>query len=168
MFGYFTNYSSNAYQVCCEDSPTKGLYDNCQSDDLDLHSSACQTGLLFNLRYLGQYLNYHIQTCHDRRLMDAIYAHARFDDLDPDARSQWVGKGKKHSSMLSVTKRQTCHINIVIIISITTAGNCFYVTLPLQTFIWLDNLDLFCHTSTSTSTCKTQQSQLVFPRMMMK
>ena len=23
---------------CCEDSPTKGLYDRCQSDDLDLPS----------------------------------------------------------------------------------------------------------------------------------
>ena len=30
-----SNYSSNAHQVCCEDSPTKGLYDHCQSDDLD-------------------------------------------------------------------------------------------------------------------------------------
>ena len=38
MFDYFRNYSSNAHQVCCEDSPTKGLYDHCQSDDLDLHS----------------------------------------------------------------------------------------------------------------------------------
>ena len=27
--------------------------------------------------------------------MDAIYAHAHVDDLDLDARSQWVGKGKK-------------------------------------------------------------------------
>ena len=27
--------------------------------------------------------------------MYAIYAHARFDDLDIDARSQWVGKGHK-------------------------------------------------------------------------
>ena len=31
MFDYFN-------QVCCEDSPTKGLYDHRQSDDLDLHS----------------------------------------------------------------------------------------------------------------------------------
>ena len=30
--------SSNAHQVCCEHRPTKGLYDQCQSDDLDLHS----------------------------------------------------------------------------------------------------------------------------------
>ena len=25
-------------KFCCENSPTKGLYDHCQSDDLDLHS----------------------------------------------------------------------------------------------------------------------------------
>ena len=55
MVYYFINYSSNAHQVCCEDSLTKGLllyiydhchqvccltkglYDHCQSDDLDLH-----------------------------------------------------------------------------------------------------------------------------------
>ena len=38
MFNYFRNYSSNAHQVCCEDSPTKGLYDHCQSGDPDQHS----------------------------------------------------------------------------------------------------------------------------------
>ena len=39
MFDYFKNYSSNAdHQVCCEDGPTKCLYDHCQSDNLDLHS----------------------------------------------------------------------------------------------------------------------------------
>ena len=27
--------------------------------------------------------------------VDSIYAHDRFDDLDLDARSDWVGKGKK-------------------------------------------------------------------------
>ena len=26
MFDYFRNYSSNAHHVCCEESPTKGLY----------------------------------------------------------------------------------------------------------------------------------------------
>ena len=26
-----------AMQVCCEDSLTKGLYDHCQSDDIDFH-----------------------------------------------------------------------------------------------------------------------------------
>ena len=40
MFYLFRHYSSNAHQVCCEDSPTKGLYDHCQSHDLNLHSSS--------------------------------------------------------------------------------------------------------------------------------
>ena len=31
-------------------------------------------------------------TLYDGRLKDAIYAHSRFDDLDFDAKSQWVGK----------------------------------------------------------------------------
>ena len=34
-------------------------------------------------------------TCHDGRHMHGTYAHARFDHLDLDARSQWVGKGRK-------------------------------------------------------------------------
>ena len=38
-------------------------------------------------QYVGQYLSYYIQTWHDSRFMDAIYAHARFDDLDLVARS---------------------------------------------------------------------------------
>ena len=36
--------------------------------------------------------------------MGARHAHARFDDLDLDARSQWVGKGKTNQRwMLSAT-----------------------------------------------------------------
>ena len=31
------------------------------------------------------------------RLMHRIYDHARVDDLDLDARSQWVSKGKKYA-----------------------------------------------------------------------
>ena len=39
-----------------------------------------------------------MQTWHDGRLMDVItYADARFDDIDLDARSQWVGEGKQIS-----------------------------------------------------------------------
>ena len=49
----------------------------------------------FNLQYLRQYESYYIQTWHDGRLMDARHAHAHFNDLDLDARSEWVGKGKK-------------------------------------------------------------------------
>ena len=40
-------------------------------------------------------LSYGIQTWHDGRLMNGIYAHAHFDDLDLDARSQWIGRGKQ-------------------------------------------------------------------------
>ena len=93
---FFRNDSSNSHQLCCEDSPTKGLYDHCQSGDLDLHSRS-QVHLKFNLRYLRQYFSYCIQTWNACRLMDARYAYARFDDLDLDARSQWVGKGNKIS-----------------------------------------------------------------------
>ena len=35
---FFRNDSSNAHHVCCGDSPTKGLSDHRQSDDLALHS----------------------------------------------------------------------------------------------------------------------------------
>ena len=44
MFDYFIIYLSNAanaHQVCCEDSPTKDLYDHFQSDDLDLQGHNC-------------------------------------------------------------------------------------------------------------------------------
>ena len=37
--------------------------------------------------------------------MDALYAHARVDDLDLDAISQWVSKGKKIA--FSATKQAT-------------------------------------------------------------
>ena len=59
--------------------------------------------------YLRQYLSYYsisitvlisiyIQTWHDGRLKDAMMLmHAHFDDLDLDARPQWVGKGKQIS-----------------------------------------------------------------------
>ena len=43
--------------------------------------------LLFNLQYLEQYLSYYVQTWHDGKLIHGIYAHARFDDLDLDAKS---------------------------------------------------------------------------------
>ena len=51
---------------------------------------------MFYLCYnsLRQYLRYGIQTWHDGRHMHGIYANARVDDLDFDARSQWPGRGK--------------------------------------------------------------------------
>ena len=76
------NYSSNVHHVCCADSQTKGLYDHCQSVDFNLHSRS-QVGL--KLDYVlacnisDNILSYYIQTWHDGRLMDALYAHARFD-----------------------------------------------------------------------------------------
>ena len=66
-------------------------------------NGACQPWVLQNLQYLRQYVSmdkernvsYYIQTWHDGRRMGA---HARFDDFDLDARSQWVGKRKKSMS----------------------------------------------------------------------
>ena len=59
----------------------------------------CQTRLflVLNLQYeyLRQYLSYYFHTWHDGRHLDATHADDRFDDLDLDARSHWVGKGKK-------------------------------------------------------------------------
>ena len=76
MFNYFRNCSSNAHKGYCEDSPTKGLYDYCQSDDdLDLHS---RSQVRLSLEYVlactisDNYLSYDIQTWHDGILLDAI------------------------------------------------------------------------------------------------
>ena len=99
MFDDFRNFLSNAHQVCCEDSPNKGLYNLCQSDDLDLHSRSqlcliLDTCLTCSLIVISQTVSYDIQTWHDGRLLQE-YAHAHFDDLDLDTRSQWLGRGKK-------------------------------------------------------------------------
>ena len=73
--------------------------------------------------------------------MDAIYAHAHFDDLDHDTRSQWVAvsKGTNQLCMMSATKPA---ISIKLI---ATTVSHFYVTLLLQTFvIWLGHLVYVC------------------------
>ena len=88
MFDYFRNCSSSAHQVYCEDSPTKGLFEHCQSDDLDLHSRshvhlklddflACN--ILDNILAI-------IKTWHGGWLIyiHVYYAHVRFDDLELD------------------------------------------------------------------------------------
>ena len=78
MFGYFRNYSQAIMPIkfCCEDSPTKGLCDRCQHDDLDIQSRSqirLNLDYFFYLQYLGQYLSCCIQTWHDLvRLVDAI------------------------------------------------------------------------------------------------
>ena len=46
----------------------------------------------FKLQCIRQFVSYHIQALRNGRLMDALFAHARFEDLDLEARSQWVGK----------------------------------------------------------------------------
>ena len=83
---YFRNCSSNTHQECCEDNPTKCLF---QSDDFALHST--QTWQMLKLYYdshiLDSILSYGIHTWHDGRLMHGISAHVGFDDLDLDARS---------------------------------------------------------------------------------
>ena len=96
MFDYFRDCLSNAHQVSL-----KVYIIFCQSDDLALHS---RSQLRLNLdksltctianQYLRHYSSYGIPTSHDDRLIHGICAHARFDDLDLDAMSQGVGKGK--------------------------------------------------------------------------
>ena len=44
--------------------------------------------------------------------MAYIYADARLDDLDIDARSQWVGKGKKSAFGVISTTKQTISIKL--------------------------------------------------------
>ena len=66
----------------------------------------------FNLQYIGHYFKlYYIQTRRGGRLMDALSALTRCDDLDLDARSQWVGKGKK-----SAATKQAISIKLAIIV----------------------------------------------------
>ena len=100
MFDNFRNYSSSAHQVRCEDSPSKGMYDHCQSDNLDLHSRSqvrLNLDYFFYLQYLA--ISLYIQTWHYVRRIQGKYicAHAGFDDLDLDTMLQWVGKGKKEA-----------------------------------------------------------------------
>ena len=143
MFNYFRNYSSNAHQVCCEDNLTKGLYDHCQSDDLDLHSRSqvrlkLDYFLACNISDNNVFVSHHIQTWHDGRLMDAIYAHAHFDDLYLAARSQWVCKVKTSQRCMMSATKQAINVKLA-----TTTVDHSYVTLTLQTFTWLDQLVSF-------------------------
>ena len=45
------------------------------------------------LTLLGKYCCYGIQTWQKGRLMHGVYTDGLFDDLDLDARSQWLGGG---------------------------------------------------------------------------
>ena len=96
MFDYFRNNSSNAYHVCCDDSPAKGLYGRCQSDDRDLHSRSkvrlkLDNFLMYSISENISAISFKLGLVVDL-IMDVIHAHTRSDDLDLDARSQWDGK----------------------------------------------------------------------------
>ena len=109
------------------------MCDHCQSDDLDLHSrSLVHLKLDYFLTSnisdnIFSVISYYMKTWHNSRLMDALYIYtpACFNDLNIDALSQWVGKGKNQCCMLSATK-QAISMKFA-----TTVGH-FYVT--LQTF----------------------------------
>ena len=78
-------------------------------------SSASQTWLLLNC-ITSDYLSYYIQTWHDS--MDAPHVHARFDYLDLDARSQWVGKGNTIGVPCSRQRSRQICINLAITVGL--------------------------------------------------
>ena len=72
MFDYFRTYSaSNAHPVCCEESPTKSLYDHCHSDDLGFQSRSQVRLKLDYFVTCGHYLS-NIQSWHDDRLVHGL------------------------------------------------------------------------------------------------
>ena len=101
------NFSSNAHQVCCEDSPTKELYNlflvrwPWRSFKV---TTASQTWHIFNYDSNISDDILLIQTCHKGGLMHGV--HARFDDLDLDARAQWVSRGQNQRWITSTTKQK--------------------------------------------------------------
>ena len=102
MFDYFRNCSSNAYQVCCEASPTKGLYNLfsvtfIQGHNWDLHLKLdnCFTSTIIVISPVRQYLSYGIQTWHDGRLVHGMYAYAQ----------QCVARGKNWHWIILTTKQ---------------------------------------------------------------
>ena len=76
MFDYFKNFSSNAHQVCCEESPTICVASaktltfirrrNCVSHFTNVYT--CSLIVI----YLAQYLRYDIQIWHDGRRWHGI------------------------------------------------------------------------------------------------
>ena len=87
MFDNFRYLPSKPYYICCEESPTNGIYDHCQSNDHDLHARiqvSLNVEYFFNLQYLGQSLSYCIRTWHDGRRMHGLDL-----DLDRDFENVW-------------------------------------------------------------------------------
>ena len=101
---HFRNCSSNAHQIRCEDSPTKGIF--CQSSDLALHSlsqlrleldNVVTCGIIavsrtINIEPMTFKFGMNIDLC---TAYFIVYYHARLNDLDLDAR---VGKCKQKSA----------------------------------------------------------------------
>ena len=138
MFDYFINYSSNAHQVWCEDSPTKGLYDNCQSDDLNLYSKS-QERLKLDyfltcniLIYIYIYISYYIQTWHDGKPYGCHICSCSI-------RWHWLWY-KVTVSLQRYNKKSMLNVSKQYALNLLQRLAMFYATLTLPTFIWLDQL----------------------------
>ena len=83
--------------ICCEDSPTKGLYDHCQSDDLDLHPRAhvCLKRDYFSTCNVSD--NTQAITFKLAMTVDLWMPYKRMLVSMTLVRSKWVGKGKQIS-----------------------------------------------------------------------
>ena len=62
--------------------------------------------------------------------MDALYAHAHFDDLDLDARLQWVGKAKTIKSVFHALDNYKASNTHELNLLLTKAGFFFFFTGP--------------------------------------
>ena len=76
----------------------------------------------------------------------AKYAHAHFNDLDLDARSQWVGREKNQCWIISTTNMHRRYHTREIDVKpdkrklICIKHAIVYMTSTLKTFMWLDHL----------------------------
>ena len=70
--------------------------------------------------------------------MHGIYADTYFDDLDLDARTQWIGRGKQHLSY----GIQILHMMVDLCVTYTLMLVSMTLTLTLKTFVRLVLLDI--------------------------
>ena len=83
-------------------------------------TNTSQAWLICNLQYPGQYLICYMQTWLDGRIMDVIYAHTRFDDLDLDWCMVAVGRQRQKSVLNASATKHAISIE-----HSTTAGHFF-------------------------------------------
>ena len=99
-----------------------------QTPDLDLHSRSQLrlkqdqknvTGTNIIIVIYRTIFKYGIQTWHAGRLMHGIQynAHSRFDDLDVDARSEWVSRGKQ--ICVGLSRQQSKQVKLAAIFNVT-------------------------------------------------